>query len=302
MPSAPSEPTNPNFQSIARPAAEDEGRGGFGPPRRFDREHAAPREVLPVRDRCAGRDLLGERRGTAVVGEGRGGAQDDRVGAVGEDEQRDRLARTGPFQRTAQQQRRLRGTGVAHDTAEPVDDSVGRDAELLRDRAGRALVRARDDEMVDLVRAESGVLQRGFPRLDTQARVAGLAEPFLPHLRPDVAGRAPAVDEFLGRAVPRDDFGEHRRVVVAADQQRGRAVATRGFVGTAGQPAAQVGGHDERGTRAAERGAERAEPGSHRADRVVRGRAPRRGAAPRAPPSRWSCRRRPARPSRTTRS
>ena len=30
VPSAPSEPTNPNFQSIARPAAEDEGRAGSG--------------------------------------------------------------------------------------------------------------------------------------------------------------------------------------------------------------------------------------------------------------------------------
>ena len=231
-----------------------------------------------------------ERRGTAVLGEGRGGAQDDRVGAVGEDEQRDRLAGTRPFERTAQQQRGLRGTGVADVAAEPVDDSVGRDAELLRDRASRALVRARDDEVVDLVRAESGVLQRGFPRLDAQARVAGLAEPFLPHLRPDVAGRAPAVDELLGRAVPRDDFGEHRRVVVAADRARGRAVATRGFVGTAGQPAAEVGGHDERGTGAAERGAERAEPGSHRTrPRRTQPRAAR-VAAPRAPSSRWSCR------------
>ena len=175
------------------------------------------------------------------------------------------------FQRAAQQQRRLRGTGVAHDSAEPVDDSIRGDAELLRDRTRRAIVRARDDEMVDLIRDESGVLQRGFPRLHTQARVAGLAEPLLPHLRPHFAGRAPAVDELLGGAVPRDDFGEHRRVIVAADQECGRAVATRGFVDAAGQAAAEVGGHDERATRAAERGAERAESGSHRTDRVVRG-------------------------------
>ena len=65
-------------------------------------------------------------------------------------------------------------------------------------RCDRRPVDAGDDEVVDLVRGELGLLQRGLPRLDAERDVAGLAEALLPHLRADVARRAPAIEELLG--------------------------------------------------------------------------------------------------------
>ena len=205
-----------------------------------------------------------------MVGDRGRGAEDDRVGAVGQHDERDRLVGPGRLERATQHQRRVRGTRVADGRVEPGDDALGRDTELLRHRTGRALMRARHDEVVDLVGDETGVLQRGLPRLDPQARVPRLAEAFLPHLRTHVAGRAPPVEELLGGRLPGHELGEHRPVGIVPHEQGSRAVAARRFVGTTRQAVTGVRADDQARTNAPERGAERTEPGTHRTHDVVR--------------------------------
>ncbi len=148
---------------------------------------------------------------------------------------------------------------------------------------------------------EAGVLQRGFPRLDSEAGVAGLTEPLLPHLRPDVARRAPPIEELLGRRLPRRRT--RRAPGRRSSSPTSSAAAPSPPVASSGPPGSPI-RVSAVTTRLAPSlpSAARSAPSPERTEPTTSYAAARRdrGAAPRAPSSRWSCRGRPARPSRTT--
>ena len=181
---------------------------------------------------------------------------------------------------------------------ETVDDAVGGKPELLGDGTRGALVRARDDEVVDLVGVDTCILQCRLPTLRHPGSCSGSRRTAPP--TPSNARRPECAND---RGTPRSWCSTTTSSAMTgrvADEQCGRAVAAARFLGSAGQPAPDVGRDDERGSVALDRGPQRAQRRSHRADRSRTQRRTRPAGARRGSRSRWSCRGTRARPSRTT--
>ncbi len=111
------------------------------------------------------------------------------------------------------------------------------------------------DHPIDLFGRELGPLQGRSPRLLTERDVARLAELLLPDLGPDLARRTPAVQELIGDAGAGQVLGQQRPVGITADQDCGRRIPARRFVGATGQTGTDVGGQDEGGLARGQRAA-----------------------------------------------
>ena len=237
-------------------------------------------------------------RAGRYVGQRAGRAKDRDVDAVGQRDERDHLARRRLLERVAEEQRRVRGAGLADARGEIVGDALR--PEPRRHALHRPRVRTGDDRDVDLVCAERGRLERGLPCRVDERLILGLAEALLPLARARVARCAPPVDELLGSRRAREVLGDHRAVGVVADEDRGGAVSLCGLVGARRQTDADVGGRRPAPCRgcAARRAGCRCPTGRRRRCRSRRRR--RRAAARRESRWRWSSRDTRGRRWRTT--
>ena len=114
---------------------------GLGPAGRLERDAAAPREELAVGERAAVGDLRRDRARRPVRRERVGGAEQQHVDTVGEHDERDDLTGLGRLERVGEQQRRVRGAGVADGRREvvaPSRPSTRRAGRRCRARHGRA--------------------------------------------------------------------------------------------------------------------------------------------------------------------
>ena len=152
----------------------------------------------------------------------------------------------------------MRGAGVADAPSKVVDEFLFRDAQPSRGSANGAGMHPGDDHAIDLFRRQFRHLQRVVPRLVDERRIHDLAEPLLPLPRASGAGRAPPLEELLGRAGPTEVLGDDRPVGVAADEDRGRAVAALCLVRTRGQARTPIGGDDQHVAAGVERASQRA--------------------------------------------
>ena len=197
-------------------------------------------------------------------------------------------------------QRRVRGTGVADGRREIFGRRGLRRAEPARDAAHGSRVHAGDDEAVDLIGRELGGLQCAVPRLLGERRVLHLAEALFPRARTIGAGRAPALDELLGRARGAEVLGDDRTVrhrTRPRPRPRRRRPATRRR-SSGGRRACRT---RPPGCSRCRRARCAARPRPSAARRRNRPRPPRcRGGARRGWPTRCSCRGRRGSRSRTT--
>ena len=151
-----------------------------------------------------------------------------------------------------------------------VEQAVGWHLGALRHGAASAPVRPGDDEVVDVVGADAGLLPQALERLGPELGVAHLAEALLPHPGPLLTGDAPAVDELIGQRHPRPQLGDDVAVVTTSDDQCSRTVAEVRLVGPAGQAGPHVGRDRQGRTGLADGGPQGAHGAAHRADDVVR--------------------------------
>ena len=196
----PCEPTNAELPVLGAPGRGRRHAGRLGPARRLDRDHAAPREELAVREIAAGFDLRARRAG-------RTGTRRSRRSCGRAARRRRRRARRARSPRRARPAR-ARSRAAARDARRRCCRPSSRGRRRPRRRGRRAASSsartARACSPVTTTRSTwSGRqlrrLQRRVPRLLAERDVLRLAEPLLPDLGAPVAGRAPAVEELLGR-------------------------------------------------------------------------------------------------------
>ena len=206
------EPTKPNFQSSERPAAARRDARRLGTARRLDRHHAAARTGTCRRaGRRRASSCVATERAGAYARERVGRAEEQHVGAVGEHDQRDDLARRGLLERAAEQQ-----PGCAVPVLPTVAARSSTSARPSRRAAWPSARTARACRPVTMTWSTS--VRRSAPRPSAprsrparRAARTGLAETLLPELGAAVAGRAPAVEELLGRRAAAEELRDHRR-------------------------------------------------------------------------------------------
>ena len=219
--------------------------GRLGPARRLDGEQAAPAQVGAVVDRRTACRLVLDGRGRRPRRDGVGRAEQHDVGTVGEHDQRDDLPGLARARARPQERGRLGRPEVADRAARsPPTCRSPTPSFLARAATARAWVPAMATWSTWSA-TSSAYFSASSHAAMPEGHVAGLAEPLLPHLRAQVAGRAPPVEELLGGPAAADRVGEQRRVGLVGDEQGGGPVAEGGLVGPARQTAAEVGAHDE---------------------------------------------------------
>ena len=145
-------------------------------------------------------------------GDGVGGAEQQHVGAVGQHDQRDDLAGLGRLERGA--------SSSSAGWAAPVLPTVARGRRRPRPAAPSrpaSAVAARACGPVTITRStcvgfdSSAAFSASRQARSPSGTYSRLAEALLPHLRADVAGRAPAVEELLGDRRAAEVLGDRRR-------------------------------------------------------------------------------------------
>ena len=172
----------------------------------------------------------------------------------------------GPVEHVGQHDAGLGGAGVADDRREVVGDGLGAHADAGRHDPCGPGVHAGDDEVVDGVGGDAGLLEGVGDRLLGQRHVGVLAEALLPLAR-GLARDAPAVEELAGGGRRADRRSANDGPRLAEHEGGGGVVAAVALVGAAGQAGAHVGQHEARRRRAPP--AHGADAGAHGADHVV---------------------------------
>src|ERR1019366_2553211 len=93
--------------------------------------------------------------------------------------------------------------------------------------------------------------------------IAALAVALFPYLRGRVSRGTPTVEEFFGGTGRTEVLGDHRAIVLGTDEEGRGAVAASRFIGSSGEPAADIGRHDQGRRRSLESGTEHGNPGSN---------------------------------------
>ena len=203
-----------------------------------------------------------------MFGQFLGRLQDQRCRSVSQRHERDDGAGGGVIEDVSEQYSGLRSAGISDARAQVVHEGVCSDTGARCELPGGPVREAGDDEPVDAVRGQPGLLQGIIESCLGQRAVGVLAEPLFPHPRRLLVCCAPPVKEFSGRRRHREDVREDGAVIWTTEQQSGSAIAAVVFVSAAREPGPDIGEHHKRRLDRIQCRDDRADAGAHGADHV----------------------------------